>query len=137
MEAVIMKINTPITDKRIFFPESAVLISTTNTKGTILFVNQQFAAVSGFAEAELVGKSHNVVRHPDMPKTIFQDMWSHLKKGTIWCGILKNRTKTGNFYWVNVHITPIYKDGALVKFMSVRYTPTEDAVKNAQMAYKC
>jgi aerotaxis receptor len=93
-----MRVNQPITTREIHFPADAPLVSRTDPGGRITFVNRAFIAVSGFTQDELIGSPHNLVRHPDMPKEAFADLWSTLKAGRPWEGMVKNRTKTGDFY---------------------------------------
>ena len=103
-----MKINLPITQNEVALTDSARLISTTNLKGITTYANQAFIDISGFSGEELLNKNHNVVRHPDMPAAAFKDLWDTLKQGKPWMGIVKNRCKSGNFYWVDAYVTPIY-----------------------------
>ena len=130
-----MKINTPINDRRIMFADSDVLISKTNLKGAITYVNRPFVIVSGFEEAELLGKNHNVVRHPDMPTHVFEELWTCMKRGSPWQGIIKNRAKNGDYYWVNAHVAPIKEYGQVIEYMSVRYAPSVDEVNNAERTF--
>ncbi len=129
-----MKNNQPVTDSRQLFDES--LISTTDTKGIITSVNAAFAKISGFDEEDLIGKSHNIVRHPDMPSVAFGDLWAQLKSGKPWMGIVKNRCKNGDYYWVDAYVAPISKDGQLLGYQSVRTIPREDDVARAESLYK-
>ena len=102
-----MKINLPVTGKEQLFAGDKSLVTKTNTKGIITFANQDFVEVSGFSEEELVGKNHNLIRHPDMPPLAFEIMWKTLKRGQPWRGIVKNRCKNGDHYWVDARIVPI------------------------------
>ena len=131
-----MKINMPVTDNEINFAEEDTLVSITDLKGTITYVNQEFIDVSGFTEAELVGKNHNMVRHPDMPPEAFQDLWDTLKAGKPWVQMVKNRCKNGDYYWVMANVTPVWKDGNIVEYMSVRAKPTREQITAAQAALK-
>ena len=96
-----MKENLPVTQREFIFPTAQRLISATDTQGKITYCNDEFVAVSGFSRAELIGSAHNMVRHPDMPEAVFAHMWSYLKAGKSWMGIVKNRCKSGDFYWVD------------------------------------
>ncbi|KJY73542.1 methyl-accepting chemotaxis protein [Vibrio nigripulchritudo] len=116
--------------------ENEQLVSTTDLKGVITYCNPAFCRVAGFEEQELLGQNHNIVRHADMPKAAFGDMWSHLKKGNAWRGIVKNRTKNGGFYWVDAYVTPIYEHGSIVGYQSVRVKPKSNWVDVASTAYK-
>ncbi|MBD3841273.1 MAG: PAS domain-containing protein [Campylobacterales bacterium] len=105
-------------------PQNELIISRTDLKGVITYANDTFAAISGYSVDELVGKSHNIVRHPDMPKRAFQDMWTKLKKGQKWKGVVKNLRKDKGFYWVHATVSGVYKDDKLVEFKSIR-TPID------------
>jgi len=129
-----MKINMPVTDNEINFAEEDTLVSITDLKGTITYVNQEFIDISGFSEAELIGKNHNLVRHPDMPPAAFQDLWDTIKAGKPWVQVVKNRCKNGDYYWVKANVTPIWKDGNIVEYMSVRAKPTREEITAAQGA---
>lgn len=130
-----MKINLPIIDKEVVFARDEQLISTTDLKGVITFVNDEFVRVSGFSRDELVGKSHNIVRHPEMPPAAFQDLWDTIKSGRSWKGMVKNRCKDGSYYWVDAFVSPISKEGKIIGYQSVRTLPGEDAKKRAQRIF--
>ncbi|MCP3289830.1 PAS domain-containing protein, partial [Aeromonas hydrophila] len=89
------------------FPDHLSLISTTDPASHITYANQHFCDVAGYHPAEMEGVPHNLVRHPDMPKAAFADMWQRLRQGKSWMGLVKNRAKSGKFYWVNAYVTPI------------------------------
>ena len=112
----IVRLNLPITTVEQSFPDQQRLISATDTASNITYCNAEFAAISGFSQAELIGASHNLVRHPDMPAQVFEQMWQYLKAGESWMGIVKNRCKNGNFYWVSAYVTPILENGRLVGY---------------------
>ncbi|WP_231893197.1 methyl-accepting chemotaxis protein [Vibrio scophthalmi] len=112
--------NINMNSGELFVPSGVELVSTTNTQGIITYANQAFCDVAGFTLDELVGKPHNIVRHDDMPKAAFNDLWSHLKQGEVWRGAVKNRTKSGGFYWVDAFVSPIYRNGCLEGYQSVR-----------------
>ena len=131
-----MKINLPITQNEVLLPESRILVSTTDLKGQITSCNADFVAISGFTEAELLGAPHNIVRHPDMPAEAYQDMWDTLKAGKPWCGVVKNRTKTGDFYWVLANVTPIYEGGQCSGYLSSRTRPTREQIDAAAALYR-
>lgn len=98
------------------------LLSETDLFGTIVFVNDAFCRVSRYSRSELIGKPHNIIRHPDMPKEIFALMWDTIKRGDVFRGVLKNKSKTGTHYWVNVTIMPILgSDGKITKYVGARY----------------
>lgn len=125
-----MKINEPVTDREIPFPEDSILVSKTDRKGIITYANQAFVDISGFSESELLGKNHNLVRHPDMPPVAFKDLWDTVHAGQTWTGIVKNRAKNGDFYWVRANVTPVQLPNGETEYMSVR-TPPSEAEKQA------
>ena len=131
-----MKINTPVTNTEVDYPEDYNLLSTTNLKGAITYCNDDFIKVSGFTEDELIGRNHNVVRHPDMPPAAFRDLWSSLKSKQSWMGIVKNRCKDGSYYWVDAYVTPIRENGEVKEYQSVRTKPDNKIVKRAEQIYK-
>lgn len=130
-----MKINLPVTDQERHVTPGQELVTQTDLKGRITYVNPAFIQVSGFSEEELVGHNHNVVRHPDMPQEAFEDLWSTLKLGRPWCKMVKNRCKNGDFYWVKANVTPVYKKGQIVGYMSVRTSPTDVERHSAEVLY--
>src|SRR5690606_37129274 len=109
--------------------EKANILSTTNLKGIITYVNDEFVNFSGFSREELIGQPHNIVRHPDMPAAAFDELWGCLKAGQPWMGLVKNRCKNGGYYWVNAYVTPIFKDGQVVEFQSLRTRANPEAVR--------
>ncbi len=111
------------------------LVSTTDTRGVITYANEAFCDVAGFTQEELVGEHHNIVRHPDMPKAAFKDLWSSLQKGKSWRGMVKNRCKDGRYYWVDAFVTPIMENGKRVGYQSVRVKPSREMVEQAQSLY--
>jgi len=125
-----MRNNQPITQNEYIVPQGQTLVSKTDLAGTILECNDAFEASSGYSRAELIGQPHNMIRHPDVPPAVFADMWTDLKNGIPWSQCVKNRRKDGGFYWVRAHATPIYKQGKIVGFMSVR-SAISDAEKQA------
>ncbi len=131
-----MKNNQPVTDKEILLEEGQTLVTKTNLKGIITYANADFIKVSGFSEQELVGKNHNVVRHPDMPPEAFQDLWDTIKAGRPWRQLVKNRAKNGDHYWVEAQVTPVTKAGQVVEYMSVRSRPTREQIDEAQALYR-
>ncbi|WP_027994727.1 methyl-accepting chemotaxis protein [Simplicispira psychrophila] len=131
-----MKINLPVTGQEQRFPAEKNMVTKTNTKGIITFANKDFVEISGFAEEELIGKNHNLIRHPDMPPIAFEIMWKTLKRGFPWHGIVKNRCKNGDHYWVDARIVPIKKNGEITGYMSVRSCPAREDVAAAEATYK-
>lgn len=131
-----MKRNLPISDREVVFPSRSSIISMTSPKGVITYVNRDFTEISGFTEEELLGKNHNIVRHPDMPAAAFDDLWSTIKQGIPWKGIVKNRCKNGDYYWVEAFVSPIHKAGVLVGYQSIRSKPSRDQVNAAAALYE-
>lgn len=130
-----MKINMPVTQVEVPFPGNSYLVSKTDTKGVITHANDAFVAISGFNRQELIGSSHNMVRHPDMPVEAFADLWQTLKSGLPWRGTIKNRCKNGDYYWVDAFVVPVRKKGATMGYMSVRTPPSRDQVQRAEALY--
>lgn len=130
-----MRINLPVTNSEYLLKEGMSLVSKTDTKGRITYVNPAFIEASGFPEEELLGKAHNVIRHPDMPEEAFGDMWQTLKMGLPWTGLVKNRRKDGGFYWVNANVTPVREDSKIVAYMSVRSKPDRQQIDSAAAIY--
>ncbi|HHQ4645457.1 TPA: methyl-accepting chemotaxis protein [Aeromonas veronii] len=120
----------------IHFPDNIALISTTDPASHITYANQHFCDVAGYGAAEMEGVPHNLVRHPDMPKVAFADMWQRLRQGKSWMGLVKNRAKSGQFYWVNAYVTPILNaQKEIVEFQSVRTKPAASDVAWAEQLY--
>ncbi|HDX8429577.1 methyl-accepting chemotaxis protein [Aeromonas veronii] len=120
----------------IHFPDNIALISTTDPASHITYANQHFCDVAGYGAAEMEGVPHNLVRHPDMPKVAFADMWQRLRQGKSWMGLVKNRSKSGQFYWVNAYVTPILNaQKEIVEFQSVRTKPAASDVAWAEQLY--
>jgi len=130
-----MKINMPVTRVELPFPGNTNLVSKTDTKGVITHANDAFVAMSGFSRQELIGSSHNLVRHPDMPAEAFADLWQTIKSGLPWRGIVKNRCKSGDYYWVDAFVVPVRQNGTTIGYMSVRTPPSRDQVQKAEALY--
>jgi methyl-accepting chemotaxis protein len=131
-----MRVNMPVTDVEYVLPDGGLIVSKTDTKGRITYVNEDFLVASGFEEEELIGKAHNLVRHPDMPPEAFQDLWDTLAAGRPWTGMVKNRRKNGDYYWVLANATPILEGGTVTGYMSVRTKPSREQVQAAAALYK-
>ncbi len=101
-------------------PKDELIVSRTNLSGIITFANETFAHISGYEVDELIGKPHNIVRHPDMPKKVFEQMWKDLEQKGSWEGFVKNLRKDGGFYWVYAEVSQVYKNGELVEYKSLR-----------------
>lgn len=123
-------------EKETVLKDDDILISATNEKGIITFANNKFYEVAGYSYGSLLNKPHNIIRHPDMPKTAFADLWTIIKGGDLWMGIVKNRTATGGFYWVKAIVFPCYQGGKITGYISVRKKPSLEEVEMAKDAYK-
>ncbi|TWB27753.1 methyl-accepting chemotaxis protein [Nitrospirillum bahiense] len=130
-----MRDTGPVTQNEILVGEGEMLVSRTDDKGRITFVNQTFIAISGFSEAELLGAPHNLVRHPDMPKAAFADLWATVQAGQPWEGLVKNRAKSGDHYWVRANVTPVQEDGRITGYISIRTKPGRAEVAAADRLY--
>ncbi len=129
-----MKRPRPI-DEEYFF-EDGVIISETDLKGIITFANRKFCEIAGYDKKELIGKPHNIIRHPDMPKEAFRQMWETIQQDKEWSGLVKNLRKDGRYYWVNTFIKPVYKDGKKVGYIAARKPAGELEKKEAEKLYK-
>lgn len=116
-------------------PKGELIVSRTDLKGNITYANETFAQISGYDVDELIGKPHNCVRHPDMPKALFGELWSTLKEGKIWEGIIKNLRKDSGFYWVHAQVSAVKKDGKTVEYKSVRTPISFSDKKTHQKLY--
>ncbi|MDI5987272.1 methyl-accepting chemotaxis protein [Halomonas sp. M4R5S39] len=130
-----MRNNQPVTRQEYQLEDDHFLISRTDLKGRITYANPAFAEVSGFRHDELIGAPHNLVRHPDMPPEAFADLWETLAAGESWRGLVKNRRKDGDHYWVDANVTPIVEDDRVAGYASVRIKATREAIERAEVAY--
>lgn len=130
-----MKKNFPVTNKEYDYSADLKIVSTTDLKGAITYANKDFCTTSGFELDELLNKSQNIIRHPDMPPAAFQDLWDTVKLGEPWLGIVKNRCKNGDHYWVSAYVTPIYHEGDITGYQSVRLKPDRESVQRAEKFY--
>ncbi|EEX93852.1 methyl-accepting chemotaxis protein [Vibrio orientalis CIP 102891 = ATCC 33934] len=131
-----MTVSPTSSDRETLLNDTEQLVSTTDLKGVITYCNPAFCKIAEYSENELLGQNHNIVRHPDMPKAAFADMWSNLNQGKAWRGVVKNRTKSGGYYWVDAYVTPIFEHNEVVGFQSVRVKPKREWVNTADKAYK-
>ena len=131
-----MRKNLPVTNQEVELDADQAIVSKTDLEGNIIYVNPYFLRISGFTEEELIGAPQNIVRHPDMPPQAFADLWTSIRAGTPWTGLVKNRCKNGDHYWVKANITPIKEAGRTVGYMSVRTRAERHQVDTAIVAYK-
>ncbi|MFY0989124.1 methyl-accepting chemotaxis protein [Halomonas sp. C05BenzN] len=130
-----MRDNQPVTRQEYQLQDDHFLISRTDLKGRITYANPAFVEVSGFSHDELIGAPHNLVRHPDMPPAAFANLWETLAAGESWRGLVKNRRKDGDHYWVDASVTPIVEEGEVVGYASVRVKAAREAIDRAEEAY--
>jgi aerotaxis receptor len=128
--------NQPVTNRNVPVARDANILSTTNPKGQITHINDEFVEISGFSREELIGQPHNIIRHPDMPRAAYEEMWRRLKSGQSWMGAVKNRCKNGDHYWVQAYAIPVTKNnGDLVELQSVRSQLDPEAQARAEALY--
>ncbi|WP_147267006.1 methyl-accepting chemotaxis protein [Parvibium lacunae] len=132
-----MRKNTPVTQQEHVYRDGAIIISTSDDKGRILDANTDFIDISGYSKEELIGQPHNILRHPDMPPAAFADMWASIQAGRLWNGIVKNRCKNGDHYWVEANVTPVADAlGQITGYVSVRTKPSREQVQQAEARYR-
>jgi methyl-accepting chemotaxis protein len=131
-----MRQNLPVTGNEYMLRDGIQIVSATDTKGLITFCNPDFIEASGFTEAELMGAPHNILRHPDMPEVAFKDLWDTLAAGHPWSGLVKNRRKNGDHYWVRAYASPIKENGKITGHLSIRAKPGREEVAAAEALYK-
>lgn len=130
-----MRLNMPVSQIERQISSTESIVSTTDLQGNITYANPYFIEVSGFSSGELIGAPQNIVRHPDMPVEAFADLWATVKSGLPWSGIVKNRCKNGDYYWVNANVTPVIEHGKPVGYISVRTKPSAKQVSDAEKLY--
>lgn len=131
-----MRTNLPVTNAEYVLKDSDTIVSKTDLRGNITYVNQDFVRISGFTEEELLGAPQNIVRHPDMPPEAFADFWRTLQSGKAWTGLVKNRSKSGDHYWVEANAAPLLENGRMVGYTSIRIKPSRAQVAAAEQAYR-
>lgn len=130
-----MKRPVPVDEEVLFDGRS--LISETDTKGIITYINRKFTEMTGYSAVEAVGQPHSLLRHPDMPKAAFEQMWNIIKEGKIWEGYVKNLRKDGKYYWVVVHIVPkLDEEGSVIGYIASRKMPDRNRIKIVEAQYK-
>src|SRR5690349_10480725 len=132
-----MKTLGHFTDAEYVLPDGEVIITHTDPSSRITYANTAFLTSSEYTLEECLGQPQNIVRHPDMPKEAFADLWRTIRGGKSWTGLVKNRRKSGGFYWVRANITPMVdpQRGEIVGYMSVRIKPTRDEIQEAERVY--
>lgn len=130
-----MRDNGQTTNREIKLKEGQVIISRTDLKGRITFVNDAFVEISGYTEEELLSAPHNILRHPHVPAAAFADLWATIKAGHPWEGIVKNRAKNGDHYWVRANVTPVMDEGKIIGYISIRTKPSDDEISFAERLY--
>jgi len=135
-EEVMQNKNAYVSQKEVMFPNGTVLITKTDTKGIITYTNDAFCQIAGYSRAELIGKSHNIVRHPDMPRQAFKWLWDTLKEERPWRGMVKNRCKNGDHYWVRATVAPVIENAKIIGYVSVRKAPSRSEIAEAEALYR-
>ncbi len=130
-----MSNNQSVTQNERYPREGAVFISKTDLKGRITYCNRDYVEISGYQRHELLGRDHNVLRHPDVPAEVYENLWDTIQSGHPWSGAVKNRAKNGDYFWVNLNVTPLYKNGRTIEYLSVSTSPTRDDVEKAEAFY--
>ncbi|MCK7575375.1 MAG: methyl-accepting chemotaxis protein [Chromatiales bacterium] len=130
-----MRMNLPVTATEHVMRDDQLIVSKTDLKGRITHFNRDFLDISGFTEQELMGAPQNIIRHPDMPPAAFKDMWQTIQAGRPWTGLVKNRCKNGDFYWVEANVSPLRENGQITGYISVRRKPTREQIAEAEAVY--
>jgi aerotaxis receptor len=130
-----MKRPEPIDEEYTF--EDGIIVSSTDLKGMITYANRKFCEIANYSKKELTGKNHNIIRHPDMPKAAFEELWDTIKQGKSWNGLVKNLRKDGKYYWVNTHITPVKdNDGNIVGYTAARRPANREEIAEIIPQYR-
>ncbi len=130
-----MSNNQSVTHNERYPREGAVFISKTDLKGRITYCNRDFIEISGYQKHELLGQDHNILRHPDVPAEVYEDLWDTIQSGRPWAGVVKNRAKNGDYYWANLNVTPLYKNDQIIEYLSVCTSPTREEAEKAENFY--
>lgn len=131
-----MRTNAKVTRRERAVSATANILSTTDLKGRITYVNRDFIEISGYEEDELTGSPHKIIRHPDMPSAVFKQFWANLESQKSWMGIVKNRCKNGDYYWIDAFASPIVDGSNTIEYQSVRRRARPDYVQRAEKLYK-
>lgn len=129
-----MNTPNPIDEEYTF--EKGLILSSTDLDGTITYANRKFCEIAGYSKSELVGQNHNIVRHPDMPKLVFQELWETIQSGKEWSGVVKNLRKDGRYYWVYSHISPIISNGDTIGYSAARRPASATEVEESIPLYE-
>lgn len=129
-------VRVQVTNQETVIPDGVFIYSRTDLKGRITEANPAFAQISGYPVEAMLGKPHNLVRHPDMPREAFADLWRNLQRGRPWQAIVKNRRSDGGFYWVLANASPVRENGQIVGYQSIRFKPTREQIYAAEEAYR-
>lgn len=136
MGTVLMRVNLPVSNIEHPVPEGEVLISKANLQGIITYCNRAFCEVTGYTDMELLGAPHNIIRHPDVPAEVFADFWQSIQSGKPWNGVIKNRCKNGDHYWMEANVTPWLEHGEAAGYVSLRYKATAAQIAAAEEFYR-
>jgi PAS domain S-box-containing protein len=131
-----MRLNLPVSNIEFTLPDGVVIVTKTDLKGVITYCNNTFVELSGRSRDEIIGSSHNIVRHPDMPPDVFADLWKTIKSDKPWQGVIKNRRRDGSFYWAISNVTPIRENGEISGYVAFRYKATREQIDHASAVYQ-
>lgn len=115
--------------------EDGLIVSSTDLKGIVTYANRKFCEMSGYSKEQLVGSNHNIIRHPDMPRVAFENLWNSIRVGNDWEGIIKNLRQDGRYYWVHTYITPTKDNDRIVGYSAARRPATNEEIINASLLY--
>jgi len=131
-----LSVQTSVTGVERFFKNDEIIVSKTDLKGRLTYANQVFLNISGYSESELLGKNHNIIRHPDMPRCVFKFLWDTIQAGNEIFAYVINRCKNGDHYWVFAHVTPTFDEaGRIISYHSNRRVPSREAVDQIKPIY--
>lgn len=131
-----MQVNLPLTQNCVEMSDDAFVMTKTDLAGVITSVNEDFLELSGFRASDLIGRTHSVLRHLDMPREAYEDLWRTLKAGRQWDGMMKNRCKNGDYFWVETQITPQRKYGEIVGYVACRKKMSAQKIKEFENIYR-
>ncbi len=131
-----MRVNLPVSAREVTLGEDDSIVTRTDLKGRITYANESFVRITGFARSALIGKPHNIIRHPDMPPEAFADMWRTLEAGYPWSGVIKNRCANGDHYWVRANVTPLRERGEIAGYLSVRTRASAESIAKCEPLYR-